>query len=158
MHHEPLQLREDESVTIGYCTDLYLLLRAIDETMPTDATLAIEGTDIAPMVQKFLLEREPAEKPKLAPNTLWPTPRVFHLPLGGTNLADLRALAEKLAEPEIGDHLVVYRDGEVLLWAHDAGDGYIRLSRTAPDGLVTALRLTLGGSLREREWPARTDP
>ena len=33
-----------------------------------------------------------------------------------------------------------------------AGDGYIRLSRTAPDDVVEALRLTLGDSLREREW------
>ena len=73
---------------------------------------------------------------------------MFHLPLSGTNLGDLRELAERHAEPEVCDHLVVYREGEVLLWAHDAGSGDVMVSRKLPDEAVSGLEDSLGSALR----------
>lgn len=101
----PLRLPDDDAVDIGYVTDLYELLRAIDEVLPKDAILYLEGTSIVPGVSEFLRAREPAETPEVEPNTTWPRPRVFHLPLTGTNLAELRSLADNHAEPEVADHL-----------------------------------------------------
>jgi hypothetical protein len=71
------------------------------------------------------------------------------LPLAGTNLADLRLLAEVHAEPEVADHLVVYRDDAVLLWAHDAGDGYVALSRSLPKETLHRFRAALADVLRQ---------
>lgn len=152
MNDARLQLEEEGAVTLGYNTDLYALLRAIDEAMPRDAVLAIEGTHIAAEVRQFLLEREPAQKPELVANTIWPTSEVFHLPLSGSNLEELRDLAENFAEPEVGDHLMVYRGGDVLLWAHDASDGFVRLAATVPREAVEALRSALGPTLRKSKW------
>jgi hypothetical protein len=50
----------------------------------------------------------------------------------------------------VADHLVVYRGEEVLLWAHDAGAGRVRLSRSLAPETVERFRLALGDSLRER--------
>jgi hypothetical protein len=66
-----------------------------------------------------------ADRREIKANTLWPKPRVFHIPLTGDNLAQFRNRAGNHAEPEAADHLVVYRGEDVLLWAHDAGHGYV---------------------------------
>ena len=145
---EPLRLSDDDAVVVGYVKDFYDLLRVIDEVMPKDAVLFLEGTSIVPDVAAFLDARQPADRPAIEPNTRWPKPRSFHLPLAGANLRELRALAEGHAEPEVADHLVVYRAFEVLLWAHDAGAGYVSLSRALPDETIEQFWNSLGGALR----------
>jgi len=146
----PLRLHDEDAVDIGYVTDLYELLLAIDEVLPKDAILYLEGTSIVPAVSEFLQASEADETPEVEPNTTWPRPRVFHLPLTGTNLAELRSLADRHAEPEIANHLVVYRGDDVLLWAHDAGNGHVQLSRSLSSEVVERFRAALGTTLRER--------
>lgn len=143
-----LRFLDDESVAVGYVTDLCALLRAIDETMPKGAVLCVEGTSIVPEVKDFLSSRQAPVSRKIAPNTLWPKPETFHLPLDSTNLAELRALAERHAEPEVADHLAVYSGDDLLLWAPDAGDGEVWLARALPQRTLERLRLALGGALR----------
>jgi len=63
-------------------------------------------------------------------------------------LAEFRNLAENHAEPEVADHLVVYRGEEVLLWALDAGYGYVRVARDLSESIVEALRDALGDAIR----------
>lgn len=145
---EPLRLSDDDALVVGYVKDFYALLRAIDEVMPKGAVLCLEGTSIVDEVAAFLDARQPVDRPAIEANTLWPKPRFFHLPLSGTNLAELRALSEHHAEPEVADHLVVYRDADVLVWAHDAGAGYVTVSRFLPEETVERFRSSLGGALR----------
>jgi hypothetical protein len=40
---EPLRLLDDQAVVIGYVSDFYELLRAIDETMPKKVVMAREA-------------------------------------------------------------------------------------------------------------------
>ncbi len=145
---EPLRLSEAETVVVGYVADFYVLLRAVDEVMPNDSTLCLEGTRVAPDVVAFLERRQATVQSEIAPNTLWPKPQFFHLSLAGPDLTQLRALAEHHAEPEIADHLVVYREGRVLLWAHDAGYGYVAVSRSLPRRTIERFRQALGSALR----------
>jgi hypothetical protein len=144
----PLILREENALEIGYVTDLYKLLRAIDLAMPKDAVLYVEATAIAPDVASFLETRTAQDRREITPNTLWPKPKVFHIPLTGDNIAEFRDLAEKHAEPEVADHLVVYRGEDVLLWAHDAGGGYVDVSRDLSESIVAAFRDALGDAIR----------
>src|SRR3954447_22032065 len=144
---EPLRLNEAETVGVGYVSDFYALLRAVDEAMPKDSTLCFEGTSVAPDVVAFLERRQAPIRSAIAPNTLWPKPQFFHLSLAGTDLSQLRELAEDHAEPEIADHLVVYREGRVLLWAHDAGFGYVEVSDSLPEETIERFREALGSSL-----------
>src|SRR5712691_6643932 len=144
---DPKTLKFDDQrlALLGHVSDLYELLRVIDETMPADATLYLEGTSIAADIKVFLSHRSATVQQEVEAGTRWPKPRVFHLPLSGTDLAELRALAEHHAEPEICDHLVVYREGDVLLWAHDAGSGLALVSQDLPAEMVSRLKATLGG-------------
>ncbi|MBA2372396.1 MAG: hypothetical protein H0V71_12235 [Chloroflexi bacterium] len=137
-----------EDVVVGYVSDLYELLHAIDETMPTNSILYLEGTSIVQEVKDFLSAHQAAESREVEPNTRWPRPHTFHLPLEGTNLTELRQIADRYAEPEICDHLVVYRGDAVLLWAHDAGYGYVSVSRSLPDEITTPFQDVLGAALR----------
>ena len=138
-----LRLREFESLSLGHVDDLYALLRAIDETMPDDAVLNLEGTSIAPDIVGFLEARQTTVRQEVARGTLWPLPATFHLPLENGNLAELRALAERHAEPELCDHLAVYRADQLLLTAHDAGFGEVYLVRSLSEETIRRFRLAL---------------
>ena len=143
----PLILDENDAVTIGYVTDFGRLLRAIDEAMPKNAVLYLEGRP-DPDVASFL-ESRPAQDPRqISANTLWPKPKVFHLPLAGDNLAELRKLAAQHAPPEVADHLVVYHNEAVYLWAHDAGYGYVDVARYLSESIIESLRNALGDAIK----------
>jgi hypothetical protein len=118
-------------------------LRAIDEAMPRDATLYLEGTSIAPEVKDFLGLHEAPATQRVAPGTLYPAPEAYHLPLEHPNLAELRSIAERHAEPEVADHLAVYRGDALLLTAYDAGAGDVYVTRVIPANNLLALRRAL---------------
>ncbi len=142
-----LGLDSRDAIDLGYAIDFHILLRAIDETMPEDAILYLEGDATAPALAEFLREHEAIDRRELVANADGKVV-TFHLQLADGNLGELRALAENYAAPEVAFHLAVYRGDEVLLWAHDAGDGSLLLARTLPDATVDRMRMALGNSLR----------
>jgi hypothetical protein len=142
---EPLDLPDDDAVDLGVAFDFHLLLRAIERAMPSDATLALEGDATAPAIREFLLAHPAPEPRELVPN-IRGTAVVHHLPLA--DLEQLRILAEDYASSEVAFHLMVYRRDEVLLWAHDAGDGSLLVSKSVSPEAVETLRETLGPRLK----------
>ena len=142
-----LQLSEADSVSIGYVSDPYALLRAIDEAMPKDAILYVEGNSIVREIKDFLTSRQAGTPREIERGTTWPKPKTFHMLLEGTNLAELRALAEHHAAPEICDHLVVYRGDQVLLAAYDAGDNVVDVTKSLSQETVECLCEALGLAL-----------
>jgi hypothetical protein len=147
-HGEPLELRDEDAIDLGYAADFHILLRAIDETMPEDAILYLEGdaTATAPAVAEFLRAQEAADRREVVDNASSRTPIAFHLPLA--DLGQLRLLAESYASPEVAFHLAVYRGDEVILWAHDAGYGSLLLAESLPPDTVERMRSALGATLR----------
>jgi hypothetical protein len=141
---ESLEFPDEGRISLGYVSDLYELLRAVDETMPKTAILYLEGASIAPDVRAFLESRQAAGPHEVAHGTVYPTPMSFHLPLSDQNLVELRGLADHHAEPEICDHLAVYQAGELLLTAYDAGYGEVIVAKSLPHDTIQALRLALG--------------
>jgi hypothetical protein len=152
--HEPRELPGAEGIDLGYATDFHLLLRAVDASMPDDATLYLEGDQIAPAVARFLREHDVALRRQIAGDS----PRgvsAFHLPLADGALRELRTLAEDHLRFEVASHLAVYRGDETLVWAHDAGDGIVTLATSLPDETIERFREALGSTLRRpkrRTW------
>lgn len=142
-----LDLRDEDAIDLGYGIDFHILLRAIDEAMPKDAILALEGDATAPAVLALLTERAAAEPREPVANVRGNVV-VHHLPLADDNLAQLRILAEDCASPEVAFHLAIYRDDDVLLWAHDAGSGSLLVARSLPAETVERFRTALGATLK----------
>lgn len=92
---------------------------------PEGGILYLEGTTIAPNVAEFLEQSQAEGAMPVAKGTPWPKPRMFHLPITDANIRRLTEMEREHAAPEICDHLVVYREGEVLLTAYDAGYGSV---------------------------------
>jgi hypothetical protein len=143
-----LRFEDERFVALGYVRGLHELLRAIDEAMPEDAVLYLEGKP-ARDVKEFLNTRSVSAPIEVERGTVWPKQEVFHLPLVGTNLAELRQLADQHAGPEICYHLVVYREDEALLWAHDAGAGYVLVSKALSAETTSHLERLLASALRK---------
>jgi hypothetical protein len=144
---QPLDLRDEDALELGFALDFHILLRAIDEAMPKDAILYLEGNATARAVAEFLQAHDAPDRREVRANSSGKVV-AFHLPLVNGNLAQLRLLAEDCASPEVALHLAVYRGDEVLLWAHDAGDGALDVARSLPDETIERLRTALGPTLK----------
>jgi hypothetical protein len=142
-----LRFDEEQFEPLGYVRGLHALLTAIDTAHLDGAILFMEGNPTRD-VAELLAARSIAASVDVERGTIWPKQDLFHIPLVGTNLKELLELAELHAGPEICDHLVVYRDHEVLLWAHDAGDGYVLVGRTLEPGAISRLESALGPTLQ----------
>jgi hypothetical protein len=142
---EPLSLARADARDLGLAIDFHILLRAIEAALPSDATLALEGGETAPAVERYLRDNAAPEPRALEASARAPA-RVFHVPM--TALPGLRLLAEDHPSPEIASHLVVYRGAEVLLWAHDAGGGPLEVARSLPEERVARLREELDWTLK----------
>jgi hypothetical protein len=146
-----LRFAEGEYSELGYVSDLRVLIRAINTTMPRDAIIYIEGDSIVPEVASFLSSHLASEPRDIWPGSSSRKSSAFHVPLAGTNLAELGVLADSYAAPEVCDHLVVYQDDELLLTAYDAGGNFVEVSKSLPDETIQRLRAALGEALMERK-------
>lgn len=144
----PLALRTSDAIHLGAATDFHILLRAIDEALPEEAILVLEGASIAPAVADFL-RAHAAPTREIASFGTARAP-AFHLPLA--DLRQLRTIAEDHLRSEVASHLAVYRGDEILLWAPQAGDGVVSLATTLPGDAIELFRRALGASLKR---PAR---
>jgi hypothetical protein len=140
---EGISLREEDAVNLGYVDDLHALLRALEEAMPDDAVLYVEGTSIVSAIEELLQVHAIEPVAHVTRGTIWPRPRRFHVPTNRVLLGRLRELADRHAAPEVCDHLVVYRGDEVLLSAYDAGTETVWVRRDFPEEALARLRTLL---------------
>jgi hypothetical protein len=76
--------------------------------------------------------------------------RVLSLPIERDNLARLRSVASRDADPAIAIHLVVRDDVGYLIEAWDVGNNEVLVSSRLPPASVDAFRDALGEHLRRR--------
>jgi hypothetical protein len=74
--------------------------------------------------------------------------RRLRVPIEGDNLAQLRELLDRHAEPEIAMDLLVRDGAGYLIEAYDVGDNDIFVSSRLPEASIAALRAALGENLR----------
>jgi hypothetical protein len=86
----------------------------------------------------FLQEHGVPEQVHVARGTLWPRPRVFHLPATREVLTGLADAMERRAWPELAIHVHVYRGRTVLLEWHDAFSQPLLLSGEFSEQQVSA--------------------
>jgi hypothetical protein len=97
-------------------------LEALEGLLPGGSILYLEGGYPSKKDEAFLRTMSVPEQAHVDIATIWPRPKIFHIPATGENLAELARLAEHRAMPEIAIHLHAYHGDQVLLQLHDAFD------------------------------------
>ena len=117
---------------------------ALWRRFPEATTFYVEGGSIAPDVKDcYLTHREEGDYLPRA-QTIFPRSEKFRCRFS-TNLVDaLAALGGKHAEPELLDHLALYRDSEELVVWHDAFANVLLVSRTVPESVASSFAVDLG--------------
>jgi hypothetical protein len=124
--------------------DLASLLRALDGWLPEGCVFCFEVGEPSAEVEAFMRRHAVPERAHVEMGTIWPRPRVFHVPAERDVLPALVALAEQHDGAELATHLHVYRDNEVLLSAFDLLSQEMWLPLTTPEERVAALAARLG--------------
>lgn len=108
--------------------------RALDSLVPEATTLVLEGSSVAKDVRAALRPHLEAEYTIVPAGKGWPDWRhALRLRYSRELLTLLAALSERHAEPELCDHLHIFRLAEPLLSWHDAFDDPILVSDSVPE-------------------------
>ncbi len=111
---------------------------------PEATTLYVEGDSIArDVTDRYRTHREEGEYLPRA-QTIFPRSDKFRCRFSAGLVHALSALANSHAEPELLDHLALYRDSEELLVWHDAFTDVLLVSLTVPEGVVSLFAADLG--------------
>jgi len=111
---------------------------------PEATTLYVEGNSITRDVREcYRTHREEGEYLPRA-QTIFPRSEKFRCRFSANFVDALTALAKRHAEPELLDHLALYRGVEELVVWHDAFANVLLISRTVPESLVSSFSADLG--------------
>jgi hypothetical protein len=115
-----ISLPPGECWEVSATRDSAAFVRHLPDLLPERTVLYLEGGSASEGIQTFLEPRGAPQPSQVARGTVWPRPRIYHLPMTGQNVAGLAALFETHAAPEICIHFHAYRGDELLLQWHDA--------------------------------------
>lgn len=123
---------------VAFVTKLSLLL-------PENATLYFEGVSIRREVATFLSAYESPCRLKIAPGTVWPAPRIYHVEFTSEVIKQLAGFLASLNPNEICDHFHAYLEEEVLFQWHDAfGNDPLLLSSRISEAKIREFCSKLG--------------
>ena len=141
-HARQLKALYEGTVEIGRVRDLHSLLETIREVAPKGATLYLEGSQraMSPKLIAFLRTHAVHESRDIPSGTILPQPLRVHIDATEENLDEILRLGDALAEPEVCDHLVVYRGDETLIIAYDVWDTQLHVSSSLPEEAIERFR------------------
>lgn len=96
------------------------LFHALQGWLPEGAILYFEGGSPDAEINEFMADNSIPEQTHIAMGTIWPRPKVFHVPATEAILTKLAKIMEHHAEPELADHFHVYYAKAVLFEWDDA--------------------------------------
>lgn len=137
-------------------TDFPTLLAALPDLLPEDCVLYFEGGSPRDELLEFLNAHGVPERAHVAYGTIWPKPRVFHLPAAPETIRCLAGLMKSCVYSELANHFHVYRNGCVLLEWHDAFTQPMLLSGELPEHRVRAFAERLHMSYEKGAEPSAT--
>jgi hypothetical protein len=132
------------------------LLNALKNWVPDGAVLYFEGGCPDAEILNFMATHSIPELSHLAMGTIWPRPKVFHVPATLVILTKLARIMARHAEPELAVHFHVYRNDTVLLEWHDAFSQPMLISGCVPDQEVRILAERFGERPRRIVEPSAT--
>ena len=143
---EGISLGNSPSWMISTPSDISEFFRALSELVPPGSNLYLEDSyDKA--VEDYLSERPAKNVCKVAVGTIWPRPKMFHIPITRDNLGGLAKLAERYS---ICVHIHAYNNGKVIVEWYDAfGKDPLYVSKEIPEEKVKEFCNQLRTTYRE---------
>jgi hypothetical protein len=109
------------------------MFNALKGWVPEDAILYFEDGSPDAEIIKFMSTHAVPEVSHVAIGTIWPRPKMFHVPATKGVLTELTKIMEHHAEPELAIHFHIYRNDTVLLEWHDAFSQPMLISGAIPE-------------------------
>ena len=100
-----------------------------------NSILCLEGVS-APDLEAYLQERSAAYENETKQGFLGLRPKIFYIPITEKNLREFADLTVRYAEPEVCDHLRVYRCNRIMLSWHDLPSDPIYVARECDEELL----------------------
>jgi hypothetical protein len=145
VHYTLAMLTVDRGWAIsGKSPDSRQFFLALLECFPQATTMFAEGTSIAKDVEACLRRHAEAGAFLPGPNTTWPESTKIRCLFTPALVAELASLAEIHAEPELFDHVFLYRGDDPLVWWNDAFEDPIGASSELPEHTIRAFAARLG--------------
>jgi hypothetical protein len=116
---------------------------------PEDAVLYFEGGSPDTEIDNFIAKHSISEVSHVAMGTIWPRPKVFHVPATATVLTELSRIMKHHAEPQLAVHFHVYRNDTVLLEWHDTFSQPMLMNGSIPEEKVKVFADKIGKSFRK---------
>ncbi len=124
--------------------DSSLFFRLLAKYFPGATTFYSEGTSISPDVIDFYQQHLEDGDHLPGTQTIFPRSKKFRCSASTKFLECLADLAKHHAEPELLDHLFLYKTEEPLLEWHDAFANSILIPGRVPESIVEAFAKELG--------------
>ncbi len=130
-----IALGTDAGWRVSGVRDAELFFKALPILSEAGSVLALHdpcGDDV-----RQFLQRNPASvHTEVAPGTIWPRTKIYHIDCSAENVAALEQLASRHAEPEMAIHVHLYCGQRVLLEWYDAFDGPMEISASFPEEVI----------------------
>ena len=111
-------------------TELFHVLRG---WLPEGSVIYLEGGLPDTEINDFIATYSIPEQTHVAMGTIWPRPKVFHVPATEAILTELAGIMDHHAEHELANHFHVYCANTVLLEWHDAFYQPMLISGSIPE-------------------------
>ena len=129
--------------------DSSLFFRLLSKYFDDATTLYIEGCSISYELIKFYEKHRENGKYLPASQTIFPRSKKFRCAISHQFMGSLAEKAEHHAEPELLDHLSLYKNNKSLLEWHDAFANSIMVSSQMPESIVAGFSNELGLNYRK---------
>jgi hypothetical protein len=124
--------------------DSSVFFKLLIRYFPDATTLYIEGTAIADDVKKCYVKHFEVGDYLPGSQTKWPKSNDFRCAFSTDLMEEMALLAEHHAEPELLDHLSLYKGSDSLLEWHDAFANILLLPCSIPEETVSKFSKELG--------------
>ena len=120
----------------------------LSQYFPANSILFLEDGAFPSKFEAFLKSNSIACDIVLAPGTIWPKPRAYHLPIQPKLMLELAQWGAKLAEPELCSHLRIHDGKKLLLHWYDFPHDPMYVSAELGEQAVASLARQLGTAYR----------
>jgi hypothetical protein len=120
------------------------MFNALKGWVPEDAILYFEDGSPDAEIIEFMSTHSVPEVSHVAMGTIWPRPKMFHVPATKGVLTKLAKIMEHHAEPELAIHFHIYHNDTVLLEWHDAFSQPMLISGAIPEKKIIILANKIG--------------